>query len=134
MKCLYTNFVSKLVLAILFIPAVTFSEENLRGLLTNADIKLSKIYSNRWAFVIGIDEYNYFPTLEYAAEDAKSMKSLLTSQFDFPEENIILLLNEEATKDGIEDGFYRLIEKSKPGDCVVFFFAGHGDFSDKVNS
>ena len=103
------------------------SENTVRGLLRSSDISLSEIYNNQWALIIGINKYHDFPQLNYAVEDAKSMKTLLSTQYGFPDENILLLLDEDATKIKIEDAFYNLSENAGPDDAVIVFFAGHGE-------
>ncbi len=50
----------------------------------------------------------------------------MIDRFQFPESNVTILCNEEATKAAIMEAFLRL-ESSSPDDRVVFFFAGHGD-------
>ncbi len=101
--------------------------DTVRGLLRSSDISPTDIYNNQWALIIGINKYHDFPQLSYAVEDAKSMKILLNTQYGFPEENILMLLDEEATKNNITDAFYTLVEKTKPDDAIVVFYAGHGE-------
>ena len=96
-------------------------------MLKEADIPLSSIYSNKWAFIIGIDEYKEYNDLQYAVRDAESIQAILQEHYNFPEENIIVKVNENATKNAITEGFYSLSENTQPNDAVVFFFAGHGE-------
>ena len=107
--------------------SLSFSENTVRGLLKGSDISPADIYTNQWALIIGIDNYQDFPQLNYAVEDAKSIHTLLTTQYGFSEENITLLLDDDATKAGITDAFYTLGEKTQPEDAVLVFFAGHGE-------
>ena len=51
------------------------------------------IYENSYALIIGIDKYEKVSNLDYAVDDAKSVKALLIDQFKFPSENITILLN-----------------------------------------
>ena len=117
--------------SILFFTIISFSivhpENAVRGLLKSSNISPDDIYANQWALIIGINQYKDFPQLNYAVEDAKSMKTLLSTQYGFPDENILLLLDEDATKIKIEDAFYNLSENAGPDDAVIVFFAGHGE-------
>ncbi len=129
------NLKTKLLLLILCIGTLNYklnAEGNLRGILTDSDIILDRIYHDQWALIIGVNKYQQLNPLEYAVEDAKSMKSLLSTQYGFAEDNILMLLDNEATKDNIEDSFYRLIENTGPNDCVVFYFAGHGETKQRI--
>ena len=107
--------------------SIAFSENTVRGLLRSSNIAPADIYSSQWALIIGIDNYQDFPQLRYAVEDAKSIQTLLITQYGFPEDNITLLLDDDATKAGITDAFYTLGEKTQPDDAVIVFFAGHGE-------
>jgi len=102
-------------------------ENTVRGLLRSSNISPADIYANQWALIIGINKYHDFPQLNFAVEDAKSMKTLLNTQYGFPEENIQMLLDEQATKNNITDAFYTLVEKTGPDDAIVVFYAGHGE-------
>ena len=116
--------VSLVIFALSF--SMLFSESVTRGLLRRSNISPLDVYSNQWALIIGVNQYPDFTPLKYAVEDAKSMKTTLMTQYGFPEENIELLTDQSATKEGIQNAFYDLVEKTKPDDAVVIFFAGHG--------
>ena len=103
-----------------------FSESITRGLLKNANISPIDVYENQWALIIGINQYPNFTPLKYAVDDANSMKVTLMTQYGFPEDNIELLTDNDATKDKIQNAFYNLVEKTQQDDAVVVFFAGHG--------
>ena len=120
----------KTALILLFtvsVLSIAFSKNTVRGLLKSSNIAPADIYSSQWALIIGIDNYQDFPQLRYAVEDAKSIQTLLMTQYGFPEGNITLLLDDDATKEGITDAFYTLGEKTHSDDAVVVFFAGHGE-------
>ena len=107
--------------------SVVHSENTVRGLLKSSNISPADIYANQWALIIGINKYHDFPQLNYAVEDARSMKILLNTQYGFPEENIQMLLDEKATKNNITNAFYTLVEKTGPEDAIVVYYAGHGE-------
>lgn len=85
-------------------------------------------YSNSHALVIGIDQYVDASPLSYAVSDARAVRDILVSEFDFPHENVTLLENAAATRDAIRRAFFRFT-KSDIGldDRILIFFAGHGD-------
>lgn len=88
------------------------------------------IYDNSWALIIGIDNYKNVQKLNYAVDDAESIKDILINSFDFPEENISLLINEEATKQNIIKSFSMITKDAEANDRVIVFFAGHGETMD----
>ena len=71
-------------------------------LFAQAKYDSNTFYSDSWALIIGINDYQNVKPLNYAVADAKDIKELLINEFDFPEENIQILLNKEATLDGIK--------------------------------
>jgi hypothetical protein len=55
------------------------------------------------------------------------MKQVLITRFGFAASDIVVLTDAQATRKGILDTFRsQLIAPARPGDVVVFFFAGHG--------
>jgi len=85
------------------------------------------IYDNSWALIIGINKYENVQKLDFAADDAIAMKEILIESFNFPEDNITMLLNQEATKDNIVKEFSNIAFKAQERDRVLVFFAGHGE-------
>lgn len=85
-------------------------------------------YSDSWALVIGINQYEYISPLGYAANDAKAVADILEKRFGFPKDNISLLLDEKATISAIREAFLGYTDEGKiqPDDRLLVFFAGHG--------
>lgn len=84
-------------------------------------------YSNHHALVIGIDEYVSAPPLGYAVSDAQGFRQVLIDVVGFEEQNVILLTNENATRQKILTEFLRFSsEKVGVDDRIIIFFAGHG--------
>ena len=91
-------------------------------------IERSDLYDTSWALLIGIDKYETVaPNLNYAVDDAEDMAALLVGQFGFPDKNVTLLKNEQATKQNILKSFRDITKSAKKNDRVLIFFAGHGE-------
>src|SRR5690606_38059030 len=60
-----------------------------------------------------------------SANDVPLIKSALLTQ-GFAESNITTLIDNQATKQGIEDAFTALAKRIKKGDIVVIHYSGHG--------
>lgn len=85
------------------------------------------LYENSWALVIGVNDYQTASPLGYAKQDAEAFADVLTSRYDFPQENVTILLDQDATRERIMSSFLRFSEKCVlPDDRVAVFFAGHG--------
>ncbi|MGB9879381.1 MAG: caspase family protein, partial [Anaerolineae bacterium] len=79
-----------------------------------------------WAIIIGISDYaGTINDLEYCDDDAIDFKNALLGM-GWSEKNVILLLDGQATKDGILSAIGEIEEKEGLGDEVVFFYSGHG--------
>lgn len=88
----------------------------------------AKVYDDLWAVVIGVNKYKQWDQLEYAVNDAKSVKELLISKFGFRSDHILDLLDEEATLLNIRTMLGGVLpQKAKKNDGVLIFFAGHGE-------
>lgn len=86
----------------------------------------------RWAVLVGITHYPALGGgdgghLPGAERDARAMRDVLVGRWGLRQENINLLLNEQATRAGIEEALGRwLPERARPGDHVLVYFAGYG--------
>lgn len=85
-------------------------------------------YEKSWAIVIGIDQYAKWPKLEYASHDAQAIADTLTGQFGFPSSQVIVLKDQQATRNNILAAFHDRLADDRTGrnDRVFVFFAGHG--------
>ena len=93
-------------------------------------ITTDEIYDNSYALIIGIDKYQNVQSLNYAVKDAESIQDILVNTFDFPEDNITFLTNEDATRQNIIQAFSDITTKAEERDRVLIYFAGHGDTDD----
>ncbi len=84
---------------------------------------------------VGINTYmNSAYNLNYAQPDAKAFVDKLTSSSNeriFKSIEKVEIYNEQATKENIIKGFKSIIDKAKPEDVFVFFYAGHGSLDEE---
>lgn len=87
----------------------------------------------RVAFLVGVGKYKNgdISRLYGPPKDVQAMKSLLINQYGFPEANVCVLLDEQATVAAFKSNFKTaLIDRvEKPEDVAVVFFSGHGSQS-----
>lgn len=103
------------VLLILLIAAVGSGQEELRPII-----------GEKWALVIGISDYQKEIDLKFADDDAQALYDLLLTQGGFSEDQMILLLNEQATKQAIFEALGYLLAEAQPKDLVLLYFSGLG--------
>ncbi|MDY6940463.1 MAG: caspase family protein [Cyanobacteriota bacterium] len=78
------------------------------------------------ALIIGINDYADVP-LYGCVNDAILQKQLLIHRFGFNSQDVVMLLDEDATRQGILDAVEEhLIKQAKSGDVAVLHFSGHG--------
>ncbi|TAJ08014.1 MAG: hypothetical protein EPO61_11260 [Nitrospirae bacterium] len=81
-----------------------------------------------YAVVIGIEQYQQqLPRADFAAHDAQIMGQYLNTTLGYAEEHVVVLLNDRATKNGVEkyiEGW--LPDHVEAGDSVFIYFSGHG--------
>ena len=81
------------------------------------------------ALLIGINAYpnlSAFAQLEGCVNDVRLMAGLLRDKFGFPDENVTVLTDAEATRDGILAALDGLAGRVGADDVVVVHYAGHG--------
>jgi hypothetical protein len=89
--------------------------------------------SKLYVLAIGIDQYkNKTYCLNYAVADAKSFSDKLkASGLDiFKNQEVIVVLDGDATLEKINLTFSELINKIQPQDAFIMFYAGHGVMSE----
>ena len=90
------------------------------------------------ALLIGINKYEPppgvkvsdsrpdFQDLKGPVHDLEEINNLIQTKYRFPKSNISILLNEKASRQNILASFESLLYKSKKGDIVFIYYAGHG--------
>jgi len=97
----------------------------------NSSSRLSDLYGKSFAVVIGINNYEKWPPLEFAIDDAKAIRKKLEA-VGFNE--IITIFDKEATQRRIlTELFHSLPKNVGRNDRVMFYFAGHGQTEDLAN-
>jgi Tfp pilus assembly protein PilF len=90
------------------------------------------------ALLVGISDFENAQVrpLRYAHEDALAFERFLRSPRGgaVPAENIVTLINRQATTAAIKAAFDSLVERSHPGDTVILLLATHGAVVDSPRS
>lgn len=80
-----------------------------------------------WAVVVGINEYAHIRPLRFAVNDAKAFYRHLLERLGIPEENVTLLLDEQADLTRLRSVLgTQLKNRAGKDDMVILYFAGHG--------
>jgi len=87
--------------------------------------------ANKYAVIVGIGNYQdtNIPKLRFAKKDAESLYALVIDPQigGFPEENVRLLVDEDAKLQTIKSTIGSWLAKSvNPEDMVLLFYSGHG--------
>src|SRR5215216_1306655 len=142
-------FASLLIFAVPTPRAVAQTVQE-RGLKVKVGATVAEMNSGRaqnvqlWAVLIGISRYKngdqnlggyQIQNLKSAADDAQAIYNFLRSEEggSFPEDHIILLKDEGATKAEVERALAKLKE-TKPDDFFVTFIAAHGVLAPRFDT
>lgn len=81
----------------------------------------------KWALIIGIEDYAHLPDAEYARKDALVVKEYFVRILGVPDSNVILLMDNDATKARIESFVHDYLPRNVRKDTQLYvYFAGHG--------
>jgi len=95
---------------------------------TAPDTKRS-FYRESWAVIIGVNDYQNWPKLRYAVNDASAIEETLINKFGFKRDHIRKLIDRDATRQRIMQVLgdeFTDVNKVQREDRVFFFFDGHG--------
>ena len=110
---LFSGCLSKIDLA--------YSAEN-RGVAVQPERANQAMEGEYWAFIIGIDDYQGFPKLDTAVNDAKAVKEILVKRYGFKDKNIKQLYDRDATRENIENIFFELTSLVKEKDSLFIYY------------
>lgn len=80
----------------------------------------------KFALVVGVERYASLPPAEHAARDAQTVRAHLLAA-GYPERNIVLLLDQQAGKSGLEKYLDAWLPKNTDSESsILFYFSGHG--------
>jgi hypothetical protein len=99
--------------------------------LQKQEILFTSVETEYWGVIVGIADYagrkNDLPVTQ---RHMRFLYDALCSQDNWQEDHLLLLLDEEATKENILDAFEWLRNHSDSNDIVLFSFQGHGSSID----
>lgn len=83
---------------------------------------ISSNEGNKYAILIGINEYPFYFGLNYPVSDAVELGNILRL-LDY---EVLVITNSQATLKGISNSIISFVSKLNPSDTLVVFYAGHG--------
>jgi hypothetical protein len=85
------------------------------------------------ALLLGVNQYQSVSDLRGCVSDVEKFQSLLTEVFDFPAAGIHTLTDGDVVKTKIAEEWKWLLKGARPGDALVFMFAGHGSMTTDLD-
>jgi len=129
------NRVLMLMVCCCIFPCLIFSQVERGVHPTTQKDQLAQTGVTR-AVIIGISDYEdpAITDLQYAHKDAEAFAEWLQSPAGgaLPQDNIRVLLNQQATLGNMYQELEWLVESSREGDQAVIYFSGHGDVETRT--
>jgi len=90
----------------------------------------------RWALIIGINDYAFVAPLRFCREDAQAVEKVLVEQGGFRADRVRLLVDggrpeDSPTTSAIRASIEQFSKLADPEDTVLVFFSGHGMKADE---
>jgi hypothetical protein len=88
----------------------------------------SRPNKNAYAIIIGIERYRQkLQSADFATHDAETVAEYLTKVMGYPKENVVVLLNDKASKNDFDKYLGRWLSNNVEKDSSVFvYYSGHG--------
>ena len=86
----------------------------------------AKTDKTKWLFVVGIEDYRATAPIQYAKRSAQMFAQAAQKTLGVPKSNSYVLIDNDATAQGIKTALKKLSRNVKSGDTVYFYYNGHG--------
>ena len=83
--------------------------------------------------IIAIDDYQSWPKLKNAVNDASSVKDVLIKKYRFIPDFMYELYNSDASKEKLRNVLIKIKQDITENDNLVIYYAGHGDYNTDFN-
>ncbi|MBN2520576.1 MAG: tetratricopeptide repeat protein [Bacteroidales bacterium] len=98
------------------------------------DIEFSPIPKARnFFFILAIDKYENWPSLHNAVKDATRFKDVLLSKYQFDEQYLFELYDQDATHENIRNELIKIKNQITANDNLIIYYAGHGDYDPEFD-
>jgi uncharacterized caspase-like protein len=86
-----------------------------------------RVFPHDWGLIIGIEDYAHLPKVDFARKDALVVKEYFIKVLGVPEQNIISLIDSNASKARISGYLKKYIPANVSKETTLYvYFAGHG--------
>ncbi|PLY07102.1 MAG: hypothetical protein C0622_00225 [Desulfuromonas sp.] len=123
-------------IVLLFLVSVAVAMATLPSIVL-AEVPQTRAKSpTKHALLIGISDYSVsgLASLQGTHNDVELMREVLTDErFGFTDDNVQVLLDEQARHSKIKDAFAALVRRIDPGDFVYIHYSGHGSYTPDLN-
>ena len=123
---------NKLFTMFLLLIALVFLSQPLLGALVPAFGATTNVSVKR-ALLIGIGKYEVLPRLPGSKNDIKLVRQVLVSRYGFSDENVAVVRDEAATRDGVLAALNKIVKEAGPKDVVYIHYSGHGSQVQDLN-
>ena len=89
-------------------------------------LKLVKVNSKNWLFIIATENYIYTDKVKYSNNSAKDFLQVAQKTLGISKRNTYNLIGAKSTSGAIKDNLSLMLKNVKKGDTIYFYYSGHG--------
>ena len=111
--------------------------KDIYGLEQNENSPPSKPKGKNHLLVIAINQYDKtkgIPPLSNCVKDAEDFIRILTTRYQYREDQVVRFFDEQATIANIYGGLNKMIKEVKDQDNLIIYFSGHGYYDKSDNT
>jgi TPR repeat protein len=102
----------------------TLSNDDIKDKLNH--LKLVKVNTKNWLFVIAIENYTYTDNIKFSNNSAESFLKVTQKTLGISKRNTYNLIGTKSTSGAIKDNLSLMLKNIKKGDTIYFYYSGHG--------
>jgi hypothetical protein len=102
------------------------SPQESRGVTLDTEAQTPKDFGVYHAIIIGINDYERWPRLRFAEQDANEIAELLISGYGFSAQRVTKLTGSAATRQSVLSTLRRKLQDLTDQDNLLIYYAGHG--------
>jgi formylglycine-generating enzyme required for sulfatase activity len=123
-----------LIIFLFFLPVLT-AQDLERGVVIRPAPR-TEAGGQRWALIVGINDYTNVPALRYGRSDAQALYKVIVENCGFPRDNVVLMVDDHDVRSNafaryptcgnLRARIDQIAQVAEQNDLLIVSFSGHG--------